>query len=126
MQLPTPPTPDVTIEQLRSACPVTAAVDVLGGKWKPIIVHYLLQRTHRFGELRRRMPGVTQQMLTLQLRELERDGVVRREVFPEVPPKVEYTLTPLGHRLAPVLDAMTAWGAMYLSEAPPRSEDPSG
>jgi DNA-binding HxlR family transcriptional regulator len=107
----------------RQRCPVTAAVDVIGGKWKPVIVYYLLERTHRFGELRRRIPGVTQQMLTLQLRELERDGLVHREVYREVPPKVEYALTPLGRSLGPVLRAMTSWGAGYLARETPARQD---
>jgi DNA-binding HxlR family transcriptional regulator len=100
--------------QERESCPVTATVDVLGGKWKPLIVYSLMQGTCRFGELRRRLPGVTQQMLTLQLRELERDGVVHREVYREVPPKVEYSLTPLGRSLEPVVHQMIEWGRRYL------------
>lgn len=98
----------------RQNCPVTATVDAIGGKWKPLIVHYLLQGTCRFGELRRHLPAVTQQMLTLQLRELERDGLVHREVYAVVPPKVEYSLTPLGQSLRPVIEQMTAWGRDYL------------
>ncbi len=103
----------------RQNCPVTATVDAIGGKWKPLIVHYLLQGTCRFGELRRHLPAVTQQMLTLQLRELERDGLVHREVYAVVPPKVEYSLTPLGESLRPVIEQMTAWGRDYLGR--PRS-----
>lgn len=99
----------------REHCPVTATVDVIGGKWKPLIVHTLLGGTHRFGELRRRIPGVTQQMLTLQLRELERDGVVHREIYREVPPKVEYSLTELGRNLDGIVAAMTEWGRRYLA-----------
>jgi DNA-binding HxlR family transcriptional regulator len=99
----------------KMTCPVTAAVGAIGGKWKPIIVFYLLERTHRFGELRRRIPNATQQMLTLQLRELERDGVVRRHVYREVPPKVEYSLTPLGQRLEPVVRALSSWGSAYVA-----------
>ena len=104
-------------ENSRDRCPVVAAVDRIGGKWKPIIIHYLLERTHRFGERRRRIPGVTQQMLTLQLREMEHDGLVHREVYREVPPRVEYSLTPLGRRLEPLLGEMVRWGEAYLEEA---------
>lgn len=94
-------------------CSVTATVEVVGGRWKPVIVFHLLGGTLRFGELRRLAGGVTQRSLTLHLRELERDGIVRREVFAEVPPRVEYSLTPLGFTLAPVLEAMKQWGQAY-------------
>lgn len=106
-------------QHTRDRCPVTAAVDAIGGKWKPLIIHYLLQQTCRFGELRRHIPAATQQMLTLQLRELERDGLIHREVYAQVPPKVEYSLTPLGRGLAPVIDQMTIWGRVYLDTARP-------
>jgi len=102
-------------------CPVTAAVDVIGGKWKPLIVWNLMQRTHRFGELRRALPTVTQQMLTAQLRELETAGIVHREVYREVPPKVEYSLTPMGKGLGDLLSEMVRWGETYL--AAKRSDD---
>ncbi|RQT81843.1 transcriptional regulator [Burkholderia cepacia] len=91
-------------------CSVAATVDVAGGKWKPLIVHYLLGGTKRFGELRGLIGAVTQRSLTLQLRELESDGIVTRTVFAEVPPRVEYTLTEFGRTLAPVLDAMKQMG----------------
>ncbi|MBY4712817.1 winged helix-turn-helix transcriptional regulator [Burkholderia cepacia] len=96
-------------------CSVAATVDVAGGKWKPLIVHYLLGGTKRFGELRGLIGAVTQRSLTLQLRELESDGIVTRTVFAEVPPRVEYTLTEFGRTLAPVLDAMKQWGDAYLA-----------
>jgi DNA-binding HxlR family transcriptional regulator len=92
-------------------CPVTRAVSVLGGKWKLFIVFHLMSGTKRFGELKRLVPDVTQQMLTLQLRELEADGIVHREVFAVVPPKVEYSLTPLGRRLEDVTSELASWGA---------------
>lgn len=97
-------------------CPVEATLNILGGKWKPLILFYLLEKTRRFGELKRLMPDVTQQMLTLQLRELERDGVVHREVYRQVPPKVEYSLTPLGRSLEPLLLMMLEWGVQYLEQ----------
>ncbi|MCC7634322.1 helix-turn-helix transcriptional regulator [Stenotrophomonas rhizophila] len=96
-------------------CAVEITVDIAGGKWKPLIVHYLLSGTKRFGELRKLIGGVTQRSLTLQLRELEASGIVRREVFAEVPPRVEYTLTALGTTLAPTLEAMKSWGEHYLA-----------
>jgi len=96
-------------------CAVEVTVEIAGGKWKPLIVHYLLSGTKRFGELRKLIGGVTQRSLTLQLRELEANGIVRREVFAEVPPRVEYTLTTLGTTLAPTLEAMKLWGERYLA-----------
>ena len=91
-------------------CPVKAAISALGGKWKPLIVYYLRFGTKRFSELRRLIPEATQQMLTQQLRQLERDGIVERTVYPVVPPKVEYALTPIGRRLEPILDMLERWG----------------
>lgn len=96
------------------SCPVEATLHVMGGKWKPLILFYLLQGTKRFNELKRLIPQVTQQMLTLQLRELERDGIVHREVYAEVPPKVEYSLTETGRSLEPILMQMLDWGLGYL------------
>lgn len=91
-------------------CPAERTLDVIGGRWKVPILWHLLQGTLRFSELRRALPGVTQKMLTQQLRELERAGVVRRRVYPQVPPKVEYSLTDRGSSLKPVVDAMCKWG----------------
>jgi DNA-binding HxlR family transcriptional regulator len=92
-------------------CPAEAAIGVLGGRWKARVVWLLLERgTRRFGELHRGLPGVTQKVLTQQLRELEADGVVSRKVYAEVPPKVEYSLTGRGRSLKPVIDAMCKWG----------------
>lgn len=94
-------------------CSVRAALSVIGGKWKPVIARYLMPGTKRFGELRRVMPDATQKMLTQQLREMERDGIVARKVFPQVPPKVEYSLTPYGRTLRPVLEALCKWGEKH-------------
>ncbi|MBY8935708.1 winged helix-turn-helix transcriptional regulator [Pseudomonas fluorescens] len=95
------------------ACPVAFTVDVIGGKWKSLILFHLMSGTKRFNELRRLIPDITQRMLTLQLRELETDGVIHREIYREVPPKVEYSLTALGHSLAPLVSAMREWGAVH-------------
>ncbi len=92
------------------SCPVEAAVDVVGGKWKSVILYQLSKERRRFNELRRLIPGVTQRMLTLQLRELERDGIIHREVYKQVPPKVEYYLTPFGETLIPIIELMFKWG----------------
>jgi DNA-binding HxlR family transcriptional regulator len=91
-------------------CSVARTVELIGGKWKAVILYYLLDETLRFNELRRTIPGITQRMLTLQLRELEADGIVERTVFPVVPPHVEYALTPFGKTLEPVLRTMREWG----------------
>lgn len=91
-------------------CPIERTLGVIGGVWKVIIIRELLTGTKRYSSLHRTLDGVTHKMLTAQLRELERDGVVHREVYREVPPKVEYSLTSLGMGLAPILDAMHGWG----------------
>lgn len=91
-------------------CPVTSAVQALGGKWKLHIIYHLMTGTLRFGALQRAVPGVTQQMLTLQLRELENDGIVARKIYAQVPPKVEYSLTPLGEMLRPLTENLAEWG----------------
>jgi len=91
-------------------CPVEATLSLIGGKWKGVVLWHLLQGTLRFNEIRRRLPNVTQRMLTNQLRELEADGFVVRTVYPEVPPKVEYSLSERGRSLEPVLLALKSWG----------------
>ena len=91
------------------SCPVEAMVEVIGGKWKGVILYHLLDGTKRFNELKRLKPNITQRMLTRQLRELEADGIIHREVYREVPPKVEYSLTELGESLRPVILLMMEW-----------------
>ena len=97
----------------KSGCAVEVTLSVIGGVWKPVILFHLLPGKKRFMELTRLIPNATQRMLTLQLRELEADGVIVREVYPQVPPKVEYALTPLGESLAPVLISLREWGESY-------------
>jgi len=100
----------------RFECPVEAALDVLGGKWKGLILYHLRDETRRFNELKRIIPGITQRMLTKQLRELEADKIIHREIFQEIPPKVEYSLTNFGLTLTPILAALQKWGAEYIEE----------
>jgi DNA-binding HxlR family transcriptional regulator len=95
-------------------CPVEAAIEVFGGKWKPLILWWLQQRTWRFAELRRQIPGITEKMLTQQLRELEADGIVDRRVYPTVPPKVEYSLTEYGQSLKRALRSICDWGRLHM------------
>lgn len=95
-------------------CPVEAALDVIGGKWKPLILWALGDNVLRFNELQKGLPGVNTKMLTKQLRELEQDGVITRTVYPEVPPRVEYAITDFGRTLIPILQALCNWGAEYL------------
>ncbi len=97
----------------RAKCGVETTIAVVGGKWKPMILYALLSGPRRFGELTRLIPEITQRMLTLQLRELEEDGVIAREVYKQVPPKVEYSLTPLGLTVEPILSCMQQWGEHY-------------
>lgn len=88
------------------ACPVETTLEVIGGRWKVLVLHHVLDGPKRFGELTRALKGVSARTLTKQLRELENDGVLRREVFQQIPPRVEYSLTPMGRKLKPVLFAM--------------------
>lgn len=97
-------------------CPVEATLDVIGGKWKGVILFHLLDAPKRFNELRRLLPEVTQRMLTLQLRELENDGVIHREIYAQVPPKVEYSLTEFGATLKTILILMRDWGSEYTTK----------
>ncbi|ASV86467.1 hxlR-like helix-turn-helix family protein [Ochrobactrum quorumnocens] len=91
-------------------CAVEAAISLIDGKWKSVVLFHLLDGTMRFNELRRQIPGVTQRMLTNQLRELEEDGLIERKVYAQVPPKVEYSLSPLGRSIEPILLALKDWG----------------
>ena len=100
----------------RTGCAVEVTLSVIGGLWKPVILFHLLDGKLRFNALCRMVPNATPRMVTLQLRELERDGVINRIVYPEVPPRVEYELTELGRSLEPVLLSMRSWGMGFSSD----------
>ena len=95
------------------ACPVATTVQLIGSKWKLLILRNLRARPWRFNELRRDLAGISQKVLTDSLRAMEEDGILTRTVYPEVPPRVEYALSPLGESMKPILDAMEAWGKAY-------------
>jgi len=97
----------------QASCPVETTLSLLGNKWKVLILRELFIGTKRFGELSRGVPGISQKMLTQQLRQMEEDNLVHRKVFAEVPPRVEYSLTEIGRSLSPILDAMHKWGTKY-------------
>lgn len=97
-------------------CPIQRTIAFVGDKWKIIVLHTLMDGTKRFGELQRLMEGITPKVLTRQLRDLERDGLVRREVHPQVPPRVDYSLTPLGTSLMPVLHQLHEWAVAHADE----------
>ncbi|WP_353929699.1 helix-turn-helix domain-containing protein [Okeanomitos corallinicola TIOX110] len=99
----------------RLTCEVETTIKIIGGRWKVLIIRELISETKRFGELQRALYGITQKMLTQQLRELEEDGIVHREIHAQIPPKVEYSLTPLGESLKPILYAMHDWAVQNLS-----------
>ena len=99
--------------QVLPACPVETTLTLIGDKWKVLILRDLLGGTMRFGELRKSVGSISQKVLTANLRDMEESGLVRRTVYAEVPPRVEYALTPLGKSLAPILDAMKTWGEDY-------------
>ena len=95
------------------ACPVATTVQLIGSKWKLLILRNLLARPWRFNELRKSLEGISQKGLTDSLRSMEEDGLVTRTVYPEVPPRVEYSLSPLGESMRPIIQAMEQWGAQY-------------
>ena len=94
-------------------CPVTATMEIIGGKWKILIIHLIRHGINRFGKISMILPRASRQMLTTQLRELERDGILERVIYPEIPPHVEYFLTPKGEALVPVLNALAVWGTEF-------------
>ncbi|PIY13169.1 MAG: transcriptional regulator [Flexibacter sp. CG_4_10_14_3_um_filter_32_15] len=100
------------VEQIKKygGCPVSATLKVIGGKWKPIILYFISVDVNRFGQLQRMIPDCSKRMMTTQLRELENDGVIHREIFAEIPPKVIYTLTERGESLRPLFRELSKWG----------------
>ena len=103
----------------RLGCPVEVCTEVIGAKWKGKLLYILFTGTKRYGELRKLIPDTTQRMLTLQLRELEEDGIIERKVYAEVPSRVEYSISERGQSLKPVIDAMWHWGKEFLEALPP-------
>ncbi|AKG37371.1 winged helix-turn-helix transcriptional regulator [Paenibacillus durus] len=101
------------LDPRRKKCSVETTLDVIGGKWKGVIIYHLLSGTKRFNELRRIYPQVTHHTLTLQLRDLEREGIIKRKSYNQVPPKVEYSLTEFGKTLEPIILLMKEWGDQY-------------
>lgn len=100
----------VEIEGKEYHCAVDVAMGFMGGKWKMVILWYLRKGPCRFGELNKLIPGITEKMLSIQLRQLEKDGIVERKVFAEVPPRVEYSLTDMGQNMLPMLEKIAEWG----------------
>lgn len=98
------------------ACPVATTVQLIGSKWKLLIMRNLLQRPWRFNELRKNLEGISQKVLTDSLRSMEEDGIITRTVYPEVPPRVEYALSALGESMRPIMDAMEVWGNNYKNQ----------
>lgn len=104
-------------------CTIELTLDIIGGKWKPLILWHLgVGGTKRFSEIKKALPGITQKMLTQQLRELEADGMISRKIYPQVPPKVEYSLTEEGLSLMPILNTMCKWGKEYYEKVEKSSD----
>lgn len=110
-------------EDKEAICSLTVTQNIIAGRWKIIILWHLSQRTRRFNELQRLLPGISKGILTRQLRELEEDGMVHREVYKEVPPKVEYSLTEQGKSFIPALDMLSEWGKKYIEKKQQEQED---
>lgn len=103
-------------KQKKIGCPAETTLNIIKGRWKLLILRELHEGVNRFGELHRALPGISQKVLTQHLRELERDGVIYRKIYDQVPPKVEYFLTPLGHSLKSLVAALHEWGLQYEKE----------
>jgi DNA-binding HxlR family transcriptional regulator len=103
----------MAVKEKLPACPVAATVNLIGNKWKPLILRDLLTGTKRYGELRKTVAGISQKVLTDNLRSMEEDGIVARKIYAEVPPRVEYSLSELGETLRPIIEVMRKWGESY-------------
>lgn len=106
------------MKKVEVSCPITATMNVIGGKWKSVILWYLHERALRFGELHKMMPKCSLKIFNADLKELEKDGIIKREVFAEVPPRVEYSLTQYGRSLLPVIFILREWGVKRLIDHP--------
>lgn len=107
----------IDINSKKYNCAFEVALDIIGGKWKGLILWHLQSGTHRYSELRKKIPNITQKMLTQKLRELERQRVIDRKIYPEIPPKVEYSLTEFGLELEPILKDMYRWSKNYIKNS---------
>ncbi len=103
----------IKYEGVEYHCSMELTLELIGGKWKPLIIWYLAENTMRFSELKRALPNITQKMLTQQLRGLEKSGLVYRHIYTEIPPKVEYSLTSAGKSLLPILESLRQWGVNF-------------
>jgi len=113
----------ITFKKVEYQCSMELTLDLIGGKWKSLILWHLEENTLRFSELKRTLPKITQKMLTQQLRELEASGLVNRHIYTQIPPKVEYSLTPAGKSLLPILETLCQWGLNYANASEPVSEE---
>ena len=109
----------ITFKNIQYQCSMELTLDLIGGKWKALILWHLGENTLRFSELKRTLPKITQKMLTQQLRELEGSGLVNRYIYTQIPPKVEYSLTPAGKSLLPILETLCQWGLSYANTPEP-------
>lgn len=109
----------ITFKNVQYQCSMELTLDLIGGKWKALILWHLGENTLRFSELKKTLPKITQKMLTQQLRELEASGLVNRFIYTQIPPKVEYSLTPAGKSLLPILETLCQWGLNYANVAEP-------
>lgn len=112
----------ITFKNIQYQCSMELTLDLIGGKWKALILWHLAKNTLRFCELKRKLPKITQKMLTQQLRELEGSGLVNRFIYTQIPPKVEYSLTPVGKSLFPILETLCQWGLNYANDQEPIHE----
>ena len=112
----------ITFKNIEYQCSMELTLDLIGGKWKALILWHLGENTLRFSELKRTLPKITQKMLTQQLRELEASGLVTRFIYTQIPPKVEYSLTPAGKSLLPILETLCQWGLNYANALEPINE----